>query len=315
MQLESALVALGYDPDGDVTIDEEFTNSTENMVEAWQEDLGVDENGRVEVGEVIFAPVPGQVVSHQSAVGSSVSPSSPILDVSGGDLLSGPDVLQLEQSLKNLGYDSGLVDGTYDVSTARAVIEWTGVEGHREDGRIPVGSVIFRPSGLRTADVLATVGTSVGPTTPVLNAADLETIVRMDLPAEDQELVSVGTAVVIELPDQSETSGVITFISGVAISSGQGAPATFEVEIALDDASVAGDLDEAPVDVKIVTDSVEDVKAVPVSALLALAEGGYAVEVVDGESTRLVAVEPGFFADGRVEIVGAVEPGDVVVTP
>jgi peptidoglycan hydrolase-like protein with peptidoglycan-binding domain len=315
IQLESALVALGYDPDGDVTVDEEFTSSTEDMVEAWQEDLGVDETGRVDVGQVIFAPVPGQVISHQTAVGSSVSPTSPILDVSGGDFLNGSDVIQLEQSLEILGYDPGFVDGTYDMSTAQAVMEWTGAEGHRDDGRIPLGSVVFQPSGLRTSDILAPVGTAVGPTTPVLNAADLETIVRMDLPAEDQELVSVGAAVVIELPDQSETSGVITFISGVATVGGQGAPTTFEVEIALDDPSVAGDLDEAPVDVRIVTDSVQAVKAVPVSALLALAEGGYAVEVVDGDATRLVSVEPGFFADGLVEIVGAVEAGDVVVTP
>ena len=60
----------------------------------------------------------------------------------------------------------------------------------------------------------------------------------------------------------------------------------------------------------------EDVIAVPVAALLALAEGGYAVEVdAGGGATRLVAVEPGFFADGLVEVSGGLEPGDRVVVP
>ena len=44
-QLEAALVRLGYDPDGTVTVDEDFASQTEAMVERWQEDLGVDETG------------------------------------------------------------------------------------------------------------------------------------------------------------------------------------------------------------------------------------------------------------------------------
>ena len=60
----------------------------------------------------------------------------------------------------------------------------------------------------------------------------------------------------------------------------------------------------------------------PVETVLALAEGGYAVEVVTGESsdgaatTRLAAVEPGLFADGFVSITAdGVAEGDVVVVP
>ncbi|MGI9609101.1 MAG: peptidoglycan-binding protein, partial [Acidimicrobiia bacterium] len=314
-QLESALVALGFDPDGDVVIDREFDNDTENMVELWQEELGIDETGRVDVGDIIFAPVPGQVVAQQSPVGTAVSPTTPIVQVSGGDYLSGTDIVQLEAALEELGYEPGFVDGTYDSETARAVSDWTGAVGHGEDGRLPLGSIVFRPGGLRIGEILADPGTAVGPASPVLTAASLETIVRMDLPAQDQELVTIGTVVVVELPDQSEVPGVVTYVSGVATSGTQGGPATFEVEIALDDPSVADGLDEAPVNVMVVTDSVEGVLAVPVSALLALAEGGYAVEVVTDGSTRLVAVEAGFFADGLVEIAGAIEAGDVVVTP
>ena len=71
----------------------------------------------------------------------------------------------------------------------------------------------------------------------------------------------------------------------------------------LDDLSAAEGLDQAPVDVEVITDRADGVMAVPVTALVALAEGGYAVELeqVDG-TTRLVAVDPGMYADGLVEI-------------
>jgi hypothetical protein len=58
------------------------------------------------------------------------------------------------------------------------------------------------------------------------------------------------------------------------------------------------------VDVKVPVTAATDVLSVPVEALLAVAEGGYAVEVRDGATTRLVGVDTGAFADGRVEIAG-----------
>jgi hypothetical protein len=58
------------------------------------------------------------------------------------------------------------------------------------------------------------------------------------------------------------------------------------------------------------------VLAVPANALLALLEGGYAVErVTDGGGTELVAVETGLFADGWVEVSGDLAEGDEVVVP
>jgi hypothetical protein len=64
---------------------------------------------------------------------------------------------------------------------------------------------------------------------------------------------------------------------------------------------------------------VKDVLSVPVSALLAMAGGGYAVEVVDaGGARRLVRVETGLFDDsaGRVQVAGAgLAAGQNVVVP
>ena len=70
-------------------------------------------------------------------------------------------------------------------------------------------------------------------------------------------------------------------------SDGQGGTSTtLPVTITLADPEAAADLDAAPVDISIATESREDVLTVPVNALLALIEGGYAVEVVDAEGPR-----------------------------
>jgi hypothetical protein len=68
--------------------------------------------------------------------------------------------------------------------------------------------------------------------------------------------------------------------------------------------------------VAVVADQRKDVLTVPVAALLALAEGGYGVQVVEGSTTRIVAVQAGMFADGRVEISGTgIDAGTVVGMP
>ena len=64
--------------------------------------------------------------------------------------------------------------------------------------------------------------------------------------------------------------------------------------------------------------SVAGAKAVPAEALLALAEGGYAVQVPDTSvagGLRLVGVDVGAFDDGFVQITGDVKVGDKVVVP
>ncbi|TDC72778.1 efflux RND transporter periplasmic adaptor subunit, partial [Micromonospora sp. KC606] len=79
---------------------------------------------------------------------------------------------------------------------------------------------------------------------------------------------------------------------------------TVEVIVSIADQKKLGSLDESPVDVVFVASQHKDVLTVPILALLALAEGGYGVQVVEGSSTRIVAVETGMFAGGRVEVRG-----------
>jgi hypothetical protein len=97
----------------------------------------------------------------------------------------------------------------------------------------------------------------------------------------------------------------------------EGGP-TIEVDVAPSDPGAIGHLDEAPVTVSITTASVPSTLVVPVDALLALAGGGDALEVVDGRVHRLEAVSPGLFddAEGLVQVSGrGVSAGQRVVVP
>jgi multidrug efflux pump subunit AcrA (membrane-fusion protein) len=99
-------------------------------------------------------------------------------------------------------------------------------------------------------------------------------------------------------------------------SPGQNATTTIPVTVTLVRPSAAGSLDQAPVTVNITTASVKNALAVPVTALLAQASGGYDVEVAGpGNARRWVPVSVGIFdgADGLVQVTGALTPGQRVV--
>ena len=77
--------------------------------------------------------------------------------------------------------------------------------------------------------------------------------------------------------------------------------------------ALTDDVTVGPVTVRTVDDSIPAATMIPSRALLALAEGGHAVEI---QGVGLVAVELGAFDDGWVQVTnGAVAPGDVLLAP
>jgi len=320
LQLETALVDLGYDPNETVIVDGEFNFSTRWMVWRWQVDVGAEIDWIVNFGEVVFLPGPAQVLEVLVTPGEFAGGG--VVTVSTGNPASGTDVLQLENALISLGHDTEgtlIADGVYTAETNQAILALQAATGLEQDGIIDLGEVVFLPGAVRIINQLTTQGSGVFEGSPVLGISLTDKVVRVDLPADEQGLISVGDAVIVEMPDNSEVPASVVFVSQIAMPAANNwEPATFEVLIAFDDPSVAEGLDEAPVDVIVVSDSVEDVMAIPVSALVALLEGGYAVEVeAGGGVTRYIAVEVGFFGDNNmVEITSAeLQPGDQVVVP
>jgi hypothetical protein len=172
---------------------------------------------------------------------------------------------------------------------------------------------------VRVAAQQATVGGQAGG--PAFTVTGTDRRVTIDLAASYQGLLVADQPVEIELPDGTRVPGRVQSIASVVTPGDpmQGTESTVEVIVVFDDPAASGTLDQAPVDVHVTTSAAEGVLAVPVDALLALSEGGYAVERVSGAgATDLVGVEPGAFADGFVEVTptsGELAEGDEVVVP
>jgi hypothetical protein len=134
----------------------------------------------------------------------------------------------------------------------------------------------------------------------------------------DQALAVKGRTVTVTVPGRGMVRGKVSQVSAVVTvqgaSSDQGAApegasttaadARIEVTVTIANQRALGSLQAAPVDVDFVSSKRGDVLAVPVVALLALARGGFGVQIVDGATTRIVPVKTGIFAAGQVEISG-----------
>lgn len=230
----------------------------------------------------------------------------------------GADVKQLEQNLKALGYDPGTVDDTFTEWTHEAVQDLQEDKGLEETGTVSTSQFLVLPHGIRVGAPAASIGTQLQPGTQLYAATSNHRAVTVDLDPASESLAKVGAKATVTLPDGSTTKATITSVGTVATASGSeeseepSAESTIPVTLELADTKAVQGLTAAPVTVDLTRDTRKDVVTVPVTALVALAEGGYGVQKVDG---GLTAVEPGLYASGLVEIKTGLEAGDEVVVP
>jgi peptidoglycan hydrolase-like protein with peptidoglycan-binding domain len=229
----------------------------------------------------------------------------------------GTDVKQLETALKALGYlgRKHVPDRDFNQATENAVEEWQEDLGVSKDGVVNLGEVVFQPGPVRIEGLELELGARANPGAPVATTTSATRVVTVELDADRQDILAVGDGVGIELPDGSETTGTVREIGSVATGGADGGTPSVTVTIELDDPASTGTLDGAPVTVNVVRDRRENVMAVPVESLLALREGGYAVQVVDGGGSHLVGVDLGLFEDGWVQVDGNLSVGDDVAVP
>jgi peptidoglycan hydrolase-like protein with peptidoglycan-binding domain len=243
----------------------------------------------------------------------------------------GTDVRELESNLVAVGADpqhTVTVDDHFSAATAAAVDRWQFALGMPETGAVALGQVVFAPGPVRVAADLLTLGADVQPGTAVLATTVATPAVTVNLDPAYQALIHRGSPVTVTLPGGTTLPGRVTAVSTVATSaatdnSGSAAAgppaAAIPVTIRLDHPSAAGHLDQAPVQVSIITQQARDALAVPVTALLARAGGGYDVEIMTGTGTRRVRVTAGLFDDtsGLVQVQGpsALRAGITVEVP
>ncbi len=183
--------------------------------------------------------------------------------------------------------------------------------------------MVFTPGAVRIAAHTARVGDTIGGDTgggggSVLSYTGTTKRVTVKLEVADQALAVKGRTVAVTVPGRGTATGEISQVGTVVTAQGTASDGTtspdgtspaasdpgIEVSVTIAGQTALGSLDAAPVDVGFVANKREDVLAVPVAALLALPKGGFGVQVVDGDRTRIVAVKTGMFAAGQVEVTG-----------
>ena len=260
--------------------------------------------------------------------------------------LKGWDVKELNRNLADLGYaDSAELDpsGYFGPETQAALKSLKADLGLSATGFLDPEQAVVLPGPLRISSLSATLGSPAQPGAPIAEATSTSRLVEVDFDPSQAEGVKVGDRASITLPNNRTTPGVVRSIgaaavesgsdsasgsgsgsgassgSGAAVGGGSGAstPQT-AVLIRLRHLKDVRGVQEAPVQVSIITGRIRNALSVPVTALLART-GGYAVETVDaGGDRHLVTVDLGAFdhANGLVQVSGpGLRAGQRVVVP
>ena len=261
-------------------------------------------------------------------------------------ITDGADVLQLKRNLKALGFtaDGALaVNDEFDWATAIAIEQWQRAQRVAQTGVIPFGTIAFLPGPVHVTGQLALPGSLAEPGTPLLDLSSTDLAVTVPLDPSLRQLVHVRDRVQIQLPEGQTTPGRVIDIgadatatsapgtptssdstsagsaqasNGSATPSGEGPPAAVPVVISLDRPRDAAGLDQVPVQVAITDVVHRNVLAVPITSLLALAGGGYAIAVDNGGTRTLIPVTTGIFNGNLVEVNSSrLKPGMRVEVP
>lgn len=388
-QLETNLVALGFDPFGYIDIDETFDSATEDSVTLWEQSIGLDGDGTVPEGRIVNIPGrllvdsvsagignavqagsslltarvaerrfpiaatigDGGTIDHIAEVGTPVTTGTVLFWQSGNPVVAiegdaaaipaldrdlsieadnGSDVELLERMLVAGGFDPEgniVVDDQYDQATASSVIAWLssfGITPTSYDPVLPAGSYVVVPAGLFVGTANVADGAATTTDQPVLSLTTAAREVTTSAPIGD-DTFALGAEIDVEFPDGTIQPGTVVSVGNVASNTSNvpGSTPTVTITIHVDDIPASVDsFVQIPVTLRVVAESAMNAFVVPVSALVALAEGGDAIEVVTGkhadgtDATTLIGVETGLFADGFVAITGdQLRTGLTVVVP
>jgi hypothetical protein len=239
----------------------------------------------------------------------------PLFRPIGGVNLIGRDVRVVADNLRALGYavghqprpgthvGSGVVragDGVLTADLTAAVKRWQTDAGLPVTGRIGVGDVEVQTGAVRVDSLAAQPGSPAN--VPLLSVTSTRKVVTVPAELDAAASIDRNERVTIRLPDDHTVKAHVLAVGrDLATPDGNGGgPPKLTVTVSIDDAKAVGRLDSADVTVDFPGRTVKGVLAAPIEALVALTEGGYAVQGPSG----LVAVRTGMYADGWVQISG-----------
>ena len=323
LQPWSSVAEAPDDAEKPVTVDAELTTLTS--------DLRL--NGTLSYGASVSLPGRGGTITRLPTAGDVIGVGQALYEVDGKPVIAmrgdrpfwrdlglgvekGPDVRQLEQALADLGFGKDMtIDNEFTAVTERNVKAWQKSLGVTQDGTVALGDVVaITAASVRIESVKATLGDPAG-TTPLTYTDTTLRVVAKLTDAQAREILP-GTRVTVILPDGTEAPATITAVDPggqPTDKEGETTPATANVEF--DDPAVAEGIGLRAVKVVFATSEVKDALVVPVTALVATTDGGYAVDVLrKGGKVERVPVEVGLIADTKVQVTGGdLAAGDAVV--
>ncbi|ANZ43373.1 hypothetical protein BBK82_38495 [Lentzea guizhouensis] len=217
--------------------------------------------------------------------------------------LKGSDVAVVVDNLAALGYQVGVraKDPAKAELTPRvvdAVKKWQKALGVEQTGVLAPGRVLVLGGPVRVGAVKAQLGAPAAE--ELFEVTPTTRLVSLKVPVAEAGALKAGAPVVVVRPDQREVPGKVTSVAHAAAYEA-GASPKVDVVVTPDNPADVADLDTAPVRLKITTESRTGVLTVPLAALVALKEGGYAVQLPDG---ALKAVRTGLYSQDEVEVSG-----------
>jgi len=173
-QLEQNLERFGYADDYDLTVDQDFTAVTSDVVEEFQLQLGIDDTGRIELGRVVFSSTPVRIGEVHVEVGQTVSPQNTLVSVTDSEQRITVDLDAEDRSLVSTGtaVDIELPDGTVVAGTVSAV------------AAVATRSVNQQNGASEDPTIEVTVGFSGNPPEDIFDAAPVDIIVTEEVTSD-----------------------------------------------------------------------------------------------------------------------------------
>ncbi|MGL5825308.1 MAG: peptidoglycan-binding protein [Nocardioides sp.] len=242
--------------------------------------------------------------------------------------VTGPDVLQLERNLVALGYGAELsVNEEFTSATSVAVRTWQKDLKVDITGSIKPGDVVVVPGKVRLATPLVKVGSTVTATDEIVKVTSPRRGVTVDLDATKAPLAKVGSTVAVTPSLGSPLTGKIRSVvpvgekanadngSSGADSDGQDSGPKVSVLIDITAERETRRYDTLSASVDLTAEKRKNVLSVPVEALVAIDSRQFVVTIIEGSRRKQVRVTTGMFAQGQVEVTGALAEGDRVEVP
>lgn len=272
-------------------------------------------------GTVTWLPAVGAVVGQgQTLYSVDAQPvplflgGTPLYRVINSQATPGPDIAEVNANLRSLGYAAAPKGDAYTPGTDAALKKWQQGKGLAASGALAIGDVAVLPAPVRVASLEAQLGASATAALLSLSSTTKHVTVSVDPRQVDTSVLTRGLKVSLVLPGNKQTTGTVAALSSPVAATTQsgsssdsgGASAGPSMTVDISDQSALAGMDSGSVGVTVTTGSADHVLAVPVEALVAVQGGGYAVQVVTGtgQTSTLVGVQTGLFADGLVQISG-----------